>query len=104
MISYSWERPPFPAKNVLKLLYQDGANGAQSIMVSLISLHKKCVTKYYKLKLYKVYNKIAVTKFYSKRCDKQVLIKYFVDIKMELKEIVVPVKNWYCYKNNKSFA
>ena len=43
MISYSWERPPFPAKNVLKLLYQDGANGAQSIMVSLISLQAKYI-------------------------------------------------------------
>ena len=67
----------------------------------LICVHKKCVTKYYRLKLY---NRTAVNKFCSRRCDKQVLIKYFMDIKMELKEIVVTDKNWRCYKNNKLFA
>ena len=76
MVSFSWERLPCPCKNVLKFLYQDGANGAHIIAIILICVHKKCVTKHYKLELYNS-TFYAVNKFCSKECDKRVLIKYF---------------------------
>ena len=58
--------------------------------------NKKCTIKKDILK--------DVNKFCSKRCEQQVLINYFVDNKMELKGIVVTVKNGSCYKNNKLLA